>query len=390
MNTINNVLPGLAKLRTMALIVGVAGLALLAAGYFRGDPYAPQSYLVGYYSWLVLTLGCLCMAMLHHLVRARWGFPIIRFFEAGTKLLPLMALLFVPILFMLPQLYDWARPEVVAQSEVLQRKAPFLNVPFFTVRAAVFFAFWIGLAHVLYKWSREEDRTGDPSLANKRANLSAPGTALFVLVCSFAVTDWVMSLEEHWYSTIFGLMFVIGQALTALALATAFLTSVADREPFSEFVTERLLRDLGNLLLTLVILWAYMSFAQYLIIWSGNLREEITYFVDRREGAWQLFGIALVFLHFMLPFFLLLSSHIKRSPKLLRAVAIWILVFRVADMLWTVIPSFHRTGVQLHWMDAAAFLGIGGLWVWVFARQLQRSPLLPRYGSRRAEVAERA
>ncbi|HWP30385.1 MAG TPA: hypothetical protein VNK96_01475 [Fimbriimonadales bacterium] len=391
MEPTEKILPGSSRLQTVGLIIGIVGFALLATAYFANPTSFFESYLFGFMVWLTPTLGCLGLTLLYNMVRATWGYPIIRFFEAGTRVLPLMALLSIPIFIGIKYIYPWANPEEVAHDKVLQEKtAIFLTQPFFILRAVIYFGIWLLLMVWLNKWSRKEDETSDASYADKRSNLSAPGAVFFVICVTIAVTDLVMSLEPHWYSTIFGLLNVVGEALFALALAIIFMVIVRDRYPFSSLLERKNWRDVGNLTLTLVVLWAYMSFSQLLITWSGNLPEEITYYAARSEGNWRWFGGVLIFLHFFLPFFLLLSSHVKRTPRLLGAVAAWIVIMRIADIIWFVLPSFHRESAQFYWSDAAAFFAFGGIWVFYFLLQLKRAPLLPSYVLARQEVVESA
>lgn len=353
-------------LGAVAAAVGVLGIAGVFAGKAQGLPHAFQSYLMGFLMWLVLTLGCLGLTILINLVRGRFGYPILGFVSAGARLLPLMALLFVPILVFLPDIYAWARPEAVAADPVLQHRQAFLNPAGFAIRAALYFAIWIGIAALLARWSRKQDQTGDEDWERKRMSFGALAAILFVITVTLSVTDWIMSLESHWYSTIFGLLFVSGELLTALALAMAYLAYSKPGGPLNGLVKPKHFHDLGTLLFTLVVFWAYLAFSQFLIIWSADLPEEITYYAARAEGAWKEVGAAVMFLHFLLPFLILLSARAKRTPKFIGAVAVFMLAMRVLEMLWAVAPSLHRPGPMVNWLDAAAFLGIGGIWVAAF------------------------
>ncbi len=363
----------------VAGVVGALGLIGVFVAKLQGNAEASQSYLIGFLMWMVLTLGFLGLMILIHLVRARWGYPILAFVHAGAKMLPLMALLFVPILFFLPDIYAWARPEDVARDSVLQHRAAFLNPAGFAVRGIVYFTLWCMTAWLLAKWSGEQERTGDANLAGRRSSFSAAAAVLFVLTVTLSVTDWIMSLESHWYSTMFGLLLVAGELLTALALAIAYLAYTSGGQAVRAVLKPKHFHDLGTMLFTLVVFWAYLAFSQYLIIWSGNLPEEITYYAARDEGAWSGVGGAVIFLHFMLPFLILLSARAKTNPKMIGGVAVGLLVMRAMETLWAVAPSLHRTGPQLNWIDAAAFLGVGGVWVAVFLMHLRHQPSPPRY-----------
>lgn len=361
-----------------ALIVGALGSALLLAGAFSNAQQFFRSYLIGYLFWAGVALGCLAVLMLEHLSGGAWGLLIRRTLEAASRTIPLMAILFIPILIGIRELYVWARPEEVAASHALKHKQPYLNVTFFVIRAAIYFAAWMLLAWLLTGWSRRQDSAEDPrQLRRKMRALAGPGLVLFGLTDTFASFDWVMSLEPEFASTIFGILLIGGQALSAMAFAIASLVWLARRRPLSEVVRPDQLHDLGKLLLAFVMLWAYFAFSQFLIIWSGNLPEEIPWYLHRLRGGWQWIGLALIIFHFALPFLLLLSRDVKRSFGPLLAIALVIFVLRLVDLFWLVAPEFHGEALTLHWMDLVAVAGLGGLWLWAFTWQLQKSPLLP-------------
>lgn len=360
-------------------VIGIIGIAAVFIGKAQGIGHPFQSYLVGFLMWLVLTLGCLALTILVNLVRGRWGYPILGFLNAGARQIPLMALLFVPILVFLPDIYVWAQPGAAASDATIAHRSSFLNPIAFGIRGAVYFLVWLGIAVLLRKWSEDQDRTGDPVWEKKRASFASAAAVFFVITVTLAVTDWIMSLESHWYSTIFGLLFVAGEALTALAFVVALLAFTSGGDAIRSLVKPKHFHDLGTLLFTLVVFWAYLAFSQFLIIWSGNLPEEITYYAARADGAWRGVGFAVMLLHFALPFMVLLSVRAKRTPRIIGTVAILILVMRVIEMAWCVIPSLHRSGQQVQWLDLAAFIGIGGVWIAAFLWQLSRAPAPPKY-----------
>ena len=301
-----------------ALLVGLVAAVACAAGALRDPQQFFRSYLCAYLFWIAIPLGCLALVMLHNLVGGGWGFLILRFLEAGTRTLPLMALLVAPILLGLPRLYVWANPDAVAADRLLQHKRVFLNVPFFVGRTAVYFALWMLLAYFLNRWSGEQDRREDPALRRRLNNISGPGLVLYALTVSLAALDWVMSLEPGWFSTIYSALFMVGQVLSTLAFAIVVLMILANRSSLSEILSPRYLNDLGNLLLTFVILWAYMAFSQFLIVWAGNLPDEITWYLPRLRSGWQWIAAFLVAGHFALPF--LSCSRGRSSSKS----AIWL------------------------------------------------------------------
>lgn len=371
--------PALARLQQRALIIGVIGLAAGVFGALTNRDQFFQSWLIGFLFCLGLTLGSLGLLMLQHLSGGQWGMVGRRVFEAASRTLPLTALFFVPILFALPTLFMWARPEAVAADAILQAKAPYLNVTFFMVRAVFYFVFWMVCVWLLNKWSAAQDRgeeSLDPAGMVRFRTLSAPALLFLVLTITFAVTDWVMSLDPHWYSTILGLMFVAGFGLSAFALTIAVLSTVGPVGALAGRLTSRHFHDLGKLLLAFTMLWAYLNFSQFLIIWSGNLPEEIPWYIERLRGGWGAVALALVIGHFALPFMLLLSQDIKKGAWLSR-VAIFILVMRLVDTIWLVGPTFAHEGFPIHWMDVVVPAGLVGIWLFLFARYLQSRALMP-------------
>lgn len=384
-----SIFPKIGQLQIAAAVVGLAGL--VAVFLLGKDLDFWHSYLLGVLAVTGLTLGCLGLVLLRNLTRGAWAFPLIRFLEAGVAMLPLVLVLFIPILLNLSRIYPWAGAEA-GNSEFFKHRSSFLNTNFFIIRTVAYFAYWMFVGFVLIAWNRKQDEDGDPNWAIKRTNFAAPATVFFVITVTIAWTDWIMSLEEHWFSTIFGLLAIVGQALSAMAFVTLLAIHASKYEPFRDVVDRVMRKDWGNLLLTFTILWAYMSFSQYLIIWSGNLPEEITYYLDRREGNWLLVGVALILFHFLLPFFLLLSSRLKRTPRMLANVAGFILFIRAVDWVWTVIPSARRPGLAFQWTDAAALIGVAGIWLAVYIWRLSQIELLPTYDLRATnlEVPEHA
>jgi hypothetical protein len=378
------------RVQRQSIIVGVIGLALCAIGGFFNPAQFFRSYLVAFLFWSGLPLGCLAVLMLHHLVGGGWGFLIRRLLEAATRTMPIVAILFVPILLGVPHLYIWAHPEAVAADPLLQHKRVYLNVPSFVARAVAYFVIWIAITHFLNRWSAEADDTGAASFTRRLYALSGPGLVVYALTMSFASLDWVMSIEPDWFSTIYSALFMVGQVLSALAFATAMLMFIAFAEPLSEIVSPRYLNDLGNMLLTFVILWAYMAFSQFLIIWSGNLTDEIGWYLHRVRGGWQWVAAGVLAFHFALPFLLLLSREIKRNLRSLSLLAAALLFMRLIDMVWNVDPAFDAARFRLHWMDWMASLGVGGIWTAAFLSQLKRRPLLPLHDPELPEILARA
>jgi hypothetical protein len=369
--------PMLDRFSGRARNVGFVLLGLCMIGGFIQPDQFFRSYLLGFVFWVGVSVGCLAILMLQHLSGGGWGVVIRRILEAATRTLPLLALLFVPIAFGMRYIYEWADPSVVAGSALLQHKAVYLNKWFFLARAAFYFAVWIAMGALLSRWSLEQDVAGDKRITERMQAVSAPGLLLYGLTVTFASVDWVMSLAPEWFSTIFGILFMGGQGLSALAFAIAVLVLLMRTKPLSDVVRPGHVHDLGKLMLAFVMLWAYFAFSQFLITWAGNLPEEIPWYVSRLTGPWRWIGLMLVVFHFALPFLLLLSRDLKRNARRLAVIAVVVIVMRIVDLYWMIAPNFHEGAFHLSWMDFVAPLGIGGLWLAYFARQLKGRPLLP-------------
>jgi hypothetical protein len=378
--------PQLDRMPRRAAVVGAAGLLLCLGGAFLSPSQFFQSYLFAYLFWMGIALGCLAIMMLHHLVGGSWGVVIRRLLEAATMTLPLMAVLFVPLLFGLHDLYLWARPAEVARDANLQHKSPYLNESFFAIRATIYFVAWSGVASLLRWWSLKQDRTADPALTRRFQRLSGPGLALYGLTVTFASIDWVMSLEPHWFSTIYGMLMAIGQWLTGMAFVIVILGLLAKDPPLSDVLSPQLFHDLGNLLFAFIFLWGYIAFCQYLLIWAGNLTEETPWYLHRTAGGWKWIALVLMLFHFAVPFLLLLSRDIKRRTGALSVVAAVIVLMHLLNQFWMVAPAFYPNGLHLHWLDVAAPVGIGGIWLAVFSWQLKSQALLPRHDPRLQEA----
>lgn len=388
MNTAETSIPGIDRLGKSALAVGLAALVLCAALGFRDPTQFFRSYLLAFVFWMGLPLGCAAILMLHNLIGGTWGFPLRRPLESGTRTFPLMAVLVLPILFRLPVLYSWADPAKVQADALLQYKHPYLNVPFFVARTVFYFSAWILITYLLNKWSREQDETGEAELTQRIKRLSAPGLLIFELMVTLAAVDWVMSLEPHWYSTIYGMIFMVTQVLAAMAVMTVTVIRLSPEKSLNGMVTPKLLNDYGNLLLVFTMLWAYLSFSQFLIIWGGNLREEIPWYMSRARGGWAGVGLILIIFHFAVPFLLLLTRFAKRRAKIMSWLAAGLIVMSLVDIFWLLTPAFNPAGPEFHLTDWLAILGIGGLWLWRYASQLQGRPLLPLHDPRLKELLQ--
>jgi len=377
MNNLDAQLTDLEPMMKRSFGIGVIALALCLIGAYFDRPQFFRSYLMAYVFWLGIPVGCFGILMIHHLVGGTWGFVIQRPLEAAIRTFPVMALLFLSIFFGLPDLYVWARPEAVAQDHILQQKSAYLNATSFSFRAALYFAIWILVGTLLTRWSREQDRTANTSLVERLQNLSGPGLVLYGLTVTFSAIDWLMSLEPRWYSTIYGMIFMVSHGLVALAFVIGVAFFLSRREPLSEVMAPWVFQDLGNLLLAFVMLWAYTSFSQFLLIWVENLSHEIPWYLHRTMGGWGAIAVALLVLQFALPFLLLLSRAVKRKAATLCGVAVMIGLMHWVELFWFVAPTFHPQGLSIHWTSVVAPIAIGGIWFSAFLWQLQGHSLLP-------------
>lgn len=365
----------LSRAQRIALVAGVAGLAVCGLGYAADHGQFARSYLMAFVFWSGVALGSLALLMISHLSGGAWGVVSRRIFEAASRTLPLLAVLFLPIALGLSDLYLWSQPDAVAADPILQHKAPYLNDGFFLVRAVLYFVIWSGMAWLLSGWSRQQDEGGGTSLRMQR--LSGGGLVIYAITVFFMSVDWIMSLDPHWFSTIYGMLFMVGQGLSALAFTIAVVVLLSRSEPFARIIGAAHLHDLGKLTLAFVMLWGYLTFSQYLIVWSANLPEEIPWYLARMGGGWGWVGLLLVFGHFFLPFFVLLNRDIKRNGRLILIVAVFILAIRFVDLFWLIGPPHGAHALTVHWLDLAAPLGVGGLFMAMFLWQLSTRPLLP-------------
>lgn len=364
------------RIQQRALIVGVVGLILCAVGAVFRPALFLQSYLFGYMFLLGLTLGCMAILMLQYLTGGDWGVVTRRILESAMRTLPWLAIGFLPIALGVRALYVWARPAQAA-AEGLDYRTEYLNVPFFIVRAVVYFAIWLAMAHRLDRWSWEQDRGAALGWLKRLRRLSGPGLVIYAVTITFAAYDWLMSLNPEWFSTIFGLLVIAGQALSAVAFVILVTALLSTRAPMALVFQPRHFHDLGKLLLTFVMVWAYMSFSQLLIVWSGNLPQEIPFYLPRMQSSWRWIGVLLIVLHFALPFALLLSRDLKRRAGWLAALAGLVIVMRVIDLFWLVAPEFRSQGITIDWFDPITIVGLCGVWLSLFIRELKARPMLP-------------
>jgi hypothetical protein len=366
------------RLRQRALIAGVIGVVICAIGAIKSPGQFFPSYLLAFMFVLGLSLGSLGLLMLQHLTGGDWGIMIRRPLESATRSLVVVAVLFIPILFGMKYLYSaWLNAPASGEGALSEFQQSYLTPGGFRVRAILYFVIWGVLVFLFNRWSREQDANREDRAVRRRFKVVAgPGIILYVFVMTFAAIDWVMSLSPHWASTIYGFLFVAGQLISAMSLMIAVVVLLARTGPFAGVLQQRHIHDLGKLLLTFVMLWAYFDFSQLLIIWSGNQPEEISFYRSRLYSEWGVVAVIIVIFHFFVPFFLLLSRDLKRNTRLLPWVALWLIFMRLVDLFWMTRPEFTSRAWPNLW-DLAAPLAAGGLWLFFFAGQLKQLPLLP-------------
>jgi hypothetical protein len=379
--------PKAASVERVAGVVGGLGLLLCLAGAISTPATFFQSYLFAFLYWAGFGFGGLGILLLNNVVGGKWGATARRFLVAQMRTLPVIGVFFVVLLFGLKYIYPWTHPDLVSANEYLHHKAPYLNVPFFLIRAVIYFAIMIGIGMRLSRWYDEQDRTGDFALREKLRAFSAPCLLLFVLTATFAVIDWLLSADAQYYSTVYGGMILIGDVVQTFALTNLTLILASKGDRFGSRINAPILHDLGNLMFAFTIFWAYLSASQLIITWPANLPQEISWYLDRTNGFWKVLAVVIAVSMFLIPFLALLSQGRKRDPRRLMKVAIWLLCARVIDLFWVVEPTFRNhsagallgtsNGFQIYWTDFAAFFGLGGVWVFMFIKQLRRSPLLP-------------
>lgn len=363
------------RVQRWALILGGLGVVLGLAALFLSPAQFFRSYLIGWLFWLGMALGSLGLLMMHHQAGGAWTAVARRFMEAATRTLPLLAVLVIPIWIGIPYLYPWADPNSVAANALLQHKQPYLNVPFFIFRTVLYFAVWIGLELMLNHWASAEDRVNDPKYHIRMKNLSGIGLVLLVLTVTFAGIDYVMTLQPTWVSSIFGAIVGAGLFVAAAAFLILNVTMLYYTEPLSEYVNTSILGNYGGFALSILLIWMYFSFSQFLLIWYANIMEETPWYILRANGGWEWIILIIVLAGFILPFLLLMSVDLKRNPRSMAAVALLLMATQFLNLIWLVNPEFSQT-LQITWSDLVIPAGIGGIWLAFYLWQLQRRPLL--------------
>ena len=365
-------------MQRLGIGAALAGIVLTIVGFvLSGQERFFQAYLVAY-TWVFgMVLGSMALLMVQHLSGGAWGVVIRRPLEAAVRTMPIMTVLYVPILFGIHDLYHWSHEEALAGDAMLQWKEPYLNTTFFIVRQVAYFVIWNVIGWLLTSWSAEQDRSAEVGLVRRFSILSGAGLVIYSLTVTFAMVDWTMSVNPHWFSTMWGPMYMVGQGLSAFALAVVVVILLAQTAPLNRVVTAHHLHDLGKFLFAFLMLHAYLSFSQFLIIWSANLAEEIPHYLVRWDDGFQYVSIFMIVGHFAIPYALLLSRDIKRSFTRLRLVAMWILFARLVEYFWHVAPEFHQEGLIIGVLDFATAIAVGGIFLALYAANLKKYALLP-------------
>ena len=373
-----------------SLIVGVVfGLIALILAFLRPEQFF-RAYLLGFMCWLGVSLGSMAILMIRHLTGGGWGMVIRRILGAAMRTQPLLALLFIPIILGMHKLYIWAQPlDQIADKHLSEHlkdiTKTYLTTNGFVIRAIFYFAIWNLLSYLLSHWSRQTDRAGAPDNTERFKAVAGPGLILYGFTISFAAIDWVMSLDPSWISTIFGLVILIGEVLSAMCFAVVVERILFNYKPMSEMLSPDFVHDHGKWMLTFVMVWAYFNYSQWLIIWAGNLPSEITYYMRRLNGGWGYVGLFIVMFHFAIPFGTLLSRPFKRNIRKLVWLAVWLMLMRYLDLFWIIEPNFSTT-FQVTVADIVVPIAIGGFWLAYFFRNLGSLPLLPLYDPSAGEV----
>jgi hypothetical protein len=369
--------PKAASIERISGVIGALGLLFCVAGFFSNREEFFQSYLFAFLYWGGFSIGGLGVLVLNHTVGGRWGVTSRRFLEAAMRTLPYTFVLFLVLLIGMGYLYPWTNAHLVANNPVLQHKRPYLNVPFFIIRTVCYFAIWMFWGYRVVRMADKQDVTGDPTLKDKMRAFSAPGCLVVTFTATFAYIDWILSADSQFFSTMYGAILLFGDVLQTFALVIVAMVLASRKDRFGGRINPVILHDIGNMMFAFTIFWTYLSLSQLIIIWPANLALEVGWYLVRVRGGWTVIASMVALVMFVVPFLGLLSQARKRDPIRLMRVAIWILLARVVEMFWIVEPTFRTKGFAIYWTDFAAFLGIGGIWVYLFVGQLRRRPLLP-------------
>jgi hypothetical protein len=355
-------------------LLGIIGCAVLGMANPKQFFF---SWLVSFLFFLSLALGALFFVLIQYAAQGGWGIVLRRIGETTFAMLPVMAVLFVPLLFGLHDLYEWSHQEAVEQDALLRWKSPYLNVPFFLIRAALFFGLWSLIAVLYYRGSRGQDVTGDPAVSARLRRFAGPAIIVLALTQTFASVDWIMSLTPHWYSTMFGVYFFAGSFVGFIALLSVAASAMRRAGLLDTVISPEHLHDVGKLLFAFTVFWTYIAFSQFFLVWYANLPEETTWYKARMEGSWMTVSLFLMAGHFAAPFFYLMGRAVKRNGTTLAVGGAWLLAMHFVDLYWQVMPTLHPEGLRPSLLDVAALLTVGGCFVAAASWLMRRQALVP-------------
>ncbi|MCF6284056.1 MAG: hypothetical protein L3K26_02555 [Candidatus Hydrogenedentes bacterium] len=389
-----NQLQKVKSLQGKSLLAAIGGLIVaIGWGFLNGSMF--QGLLIGYLLIFALGVSSLALVMLHHLCGGSWSFVAQRIAEAGSRTLPFLALVGALVMggaLMFSTVFPWANAEFLNIEEnhlikyMSHEKEAFLNIKTFAICFVGYFAVWIGFMLAFNGWSKKLDDTGDPKYISKMKIWAGFGCVFYVLTMTFAATHWAMSTDPTFFSTIYGAWMIAGGALSMMCFCVIMLTWLSDEGPLAEKVSPQIYHHFGNFMLGFTIFWSYLSFSPFLIIWYGNLPEEIGWYLHRSGGGLAAMTVVLIVGVWFTPMYLLMMRNNKTNPNKLRKIAFYILATRVVDMYWNIAPSFENNHNTIGWGTVVSTLGavagIGGLWLWVFLNELKKRPILPQQDPR--------
>jgi hypothetical protein len=363
-------------------LLGIAACAILGLGNPKQFFF---SWLVSFLFFLSLALGALFFVLIQYAAQGGWGIVLRRIGETVFTTIPVMAALFIPVILGLHDLYEWSHPEAVAGDALLRWKAPYLNVPFFLIRAALYFGIWSVIAVLYYRGSRGQDATGDPGVSGRLRRLAGPAIIVLAVTQTFASVDWIMSLTPHWYSTMFGVYFFAGSFVGFIALLSIVASAMRGAGLLDTVISAEHLQDVGKFLFAFTVFWSYIAFSQFFLVWYANLPEETTWYKARMEGSWMTVSVFLMAGHFVAPFFYLMGRAVKRRGATLAVGGAWLLAMHYVDLYWQIMPTLHPAGFSPALLDIAALLAVGGCFVATAGWLMRRQALVPLRDPRLAE-----
>lgn len=368
-----------AKVTRLGIVLFVIGIIFGVIAFFSDHSRASFNYLIAYAFMLSIGVGSLFLIALEYIVGAVWSVPIRRIVEFFAATVPFLAVLVIPLLINMHDLFHWSHIDAVAEDKVLQGKAPYLNVPFFIIRVFVIIGIWSLFYFFFIRNSKKQDSSGDQNLTRINIKLSAVFIPVFAISITLSAIDFLMSIEPHWFSTIFGVYYFSGTVVAALAVVTLATVLLKENGYLHPAITNDHLYSLGGLMFAFVNFWAYIAFSQFMLIWYADLPEETFWFLQKWNGNWSVFSVALIIIHFVVPYIALLSQPSKMDPKRLKFIAVWLLFAHLFDLFWLVMPELEQlsSGYSFSWIDFVFPVAVTGLLILIFSMKAKKENLLP-------------